>query len=315
MPLRFCHSGLDPESSEGINLMQKVLVVGAGFMGSGIAQVSAQAGYRVHLMDIQAAVTERALKEIRWSVEKLSAKGLLKEPSAKILDRIAPEKDLYRASEVDWAIEAATEAEELKLSIFKELDRICRPEIPLATNTSSIPITRLAKNTTRPERMLGLHFFGPVPLMGLVEVVKGEKTSAEIFEQGVAFVQSLGKTPVRVQRDIPGFVMNRIFSAALREAVDLVDQGIATLEDVDVGMRLGYGWNVGPFEIADNAGLDTCARVGQTMKVLGAGHLAPSSDLMERMVAQGRLGRKAGKGFYRYSPEGKRLPWEIREKQ
>ena len=290
--------------------MEKVLVVGAGFMGSGIAQVSAQAGYQVHLMDIQAAITDRALKEIRWSVEKLAAKDLLREPSEKVLARISSERDLSRASEVDWVIEAALEVEELKRSIFQELDRISRPETPLATNTSSIPITRLAKNTRRPERVLGLHFFGPVPLMRLVEVIKGEKTSPEIFERGAAFVQSLGKTPVRVRRDIPGFVMNRIFSAALREAVDLVDQGIATPEDVDAGMRLGYGWNVGPFEIADNAGLDTCARVGQAMRALGAGHLAPSSNLIERMVAEGRLGRKAGKGFYRYSPEGKRLPWE-----
>ncbi len=286
------------------------MIVGAGFMGSGIAQVSAQAGYQVHLMDIEAEITDRALKDIRWSVEKLVAKGILKEPSQKVLARISPEKDLSCASVVDWVIEAALEAEELKRRIFQELDRISRPEIPLATNTSSIPITRLAEKTNRPERVLGLHFFGPVPLMGLVEVVKGEKTSREIFERGVAFVQSLGKTPVRVQRDIPGFVMNRIFSAALREAVDLVDQGIVNPEDVDVGMRLGYGWNAGPFEIADNAGLDTCARVGQTMRTLGVGHLAPSSSLIERMVAEGRLGRKSGKGFYRYSPDGKRLPWE-----
>jgi 3-hydroxybutyryl-CoA dehydrogenase len=290
--------------------MEKVLVVGAGFMGSGIAQVSAQAGYQVHLMDIQTDIMERALRDIRWSVEKLTAKGFLKEPSQKVLARISPENDLSSASEVDWVIEAAFEAEELKRGIFQELDRISRPETPLATNTSSIPITRLAENTGRPERVLGLHFFGPVPLMELVEVVRGEKTSQEIFEQGVAFVQSLGKTPVRVQRDIPGFVMNRIFSAAFREAVDLVDQEIVSPEDVDVGMRLGYGWNVGPFEIADNAGLDTCARVGQTMRALGAGHLAPSSNLIDRMVAEGRLGRKAGRGFYRYSPEGKRLPWE-----
>jgi 3-hydroxybutyryl-CoA dehydrogenase len=290
--------------------MGKILVVGAGFMGSGIAQVSAQAGYQVHLMDIQTAITDRALKDIRWSVEKLDAKGLLKESSEKVLARISPEKDLSSASEMDWVIEAALEVEELKREIFQELGGISRPETPLATNTSSIPITRLAEHTRRPERVLGLHFFGPVPLMRLVEVVKGEKTSPEIFEQGVAFVQSLGKTPVRVQRDIPGFVMNRIFSAAFREAVDLVDQGIVNPEDVDVGMRLGYGWNAGPFEIADNAGLDTCARVGQTMKALGAGYLAPSSNLIERMVVEGRLGRKVGKGFYRYSPEGKRLPWE-----
>jgi 3-hydroxyacyl-CoA dehydrogenase len=295
--------------------VEKVLIVGAGFMGSGIAQVSAQAGYQVHLMDIRNSITDRALKDIRWSVEKLAAKGILKEPPQKVLARISPEKDLSSASKVDWVIEAALEAEELKRGIFQELDSISRPETPLATNTSSIPITRLAENTRRPERVLGLHFFGPVPLMGLVEVVKGEKTSPEIFERGAAFVESLGKTPVRVQQDIPGFVMNRIFSAALREAVDLVDQGIATPEDVDVGMRLGYGWNAGPFEIADNAGLDTCARVGQAMRSLGAGHLAPSSNLIERMVADGRLGRKAGKGFYRYSPEGKRLPWENKDNQ
>jgi 3-hydroxybutyryl-CoA dehydrogenase len=293
--------------------MEKILIVGAGFMGSGIAQVSAQAGYQVHLMDIQGAITDRALKDIRWSVEKFAAKGLLKEPSQKVLARISAEKDLSSASEVDWVIEAALEEEELKRGIFQELDSISGPETPLATNTSSIPVTRLAEHTRRPERVLGLHFFGPVPLMGLVEVVKGAKTSPEIFERGVAFVHSLGKTPVRVQRDLPGFVMNRIFSAALREAVDLVDEGIATPEDVDVGMRLGYGWNVGPFEIADNAGLDTCARVGRAMRSLGAGHLAPSSNLMERMVEEGRLGRKAGRGFYRYSPEGKRLPWEKKE--
>lgn len=290
--------------------MEKVLIVGAGFMGSGIAQVSAQAGYQVYLMDIQPAITDRALKDIRWSVEKLAVKDHLKESPEEVLARISPKKDLSSASEVDWVIEAVLEVEELKCRIFEELDKISQPKTPLATNTSSIPITRLAENTRRPERVLGLHFFGPVPLMGLVEVVKGEKTSPEIFEQGVAFVQSLGKTPVRVQRDIPGFVMNRIFSAAFREAVDLVDQKIACPEDVDMGMRLGYGWNVGPFEIADNAGLDTCARVGQTMRSLGVGHLAPSSNLVERMVAEGRLGRKVGKGFYKYSPEGKRLSWE-----
>ena len=296
--------------SEGIKPMEKVLVVGAGFMGSGIAQVSAQAGYQVHLMDIQTEITDRALMDIRWSVEKLATKGLLREPSQEVLARISPEKDLSSASEVDWVIEAALEMEELKCGIFQELDRISRPETPLATNTSSIPITRLAENTKRPERVLGLHFFGPVPLMKLVEVIKGEKTSPEIFERGVAFVQSLGKTPVRVQRDIPCFVMNRIFSAAFREAVDLVEQGIVNPEDVDIGMRLGYGWNVGPFEIADNAGLDTYVAIAQTMRALGVGHLVPNSNLIERLVGEGRLGRKVGKGFYRYSPEGKRLPWE-----
>ncbi len=288
--------------------MEKVLVVGAGYMGSGITQVCAQAGCQVHLMDIQTAITDKALGEIRWSVEKLAAKGLIKDSPEQVLARITPAKDLSSAAQVDWIIEAAWEEYDLKRAIFQELDRLAQPETLLATNSSSIPITRLAENTKRPERMLGLHFFGPVPLMRAVEVVKGEKTSQQVFERGVAFVQSLGKTPVRVQRDIPGFLMNRIFSAALREAVDLVDQGIASPEDIDVGMRLGYGWNAGPFEIADNAGLDTIARVGRSIQSLGAEHLAFTSDLIERMVAEGRLGRKVGKGFYNYTPEGKRVP-------
>ncbi len=288
--------------------MEKVLVVGAGYMGSGIAQVCAQAGYQVHLMDIQPAITDQALKNILWSVEKLAAKGLIKDSPEQVLMRITPAKDLTSAAQVDWVIEAAWEEYDLKRAIFQELDRLAQPETLLATNSSSIPITRLAENTKRPERMLGLHFFGPVPLMRAVEVVKGEKTSQQVFERGVAFIQSLGKTPVRVQRDIPGFLMNRIFSAAMREAVELVDQGIASPEDIDVGMQFGYGWNAGPFEIADNAGLDTIARVGRSIQSLGAEHLAFTSDLIERMVAEGRLGRKVGKGFYNYTPEGKRVP-------
>ncbi len=290
--------------------MERVLVVGAGFMGSGIAQVCAQAGCQVCLMDIQAAITDKALGEIRWSVEKLAAKGILKENPNHVLARITPGEDLSCAAHVEWVIEAAWEEEKLKRDLFQELDRVARPQTILATNSSSIPITRLAGNTRRPDRVIGLHFFGPVPLMRLVEVIKGDETSPEVFERGVAFVQSLGKTPVRVRRDVPGFVMNRIFSAALREAVELVEKGIVSPEDVDVGMRLGYGWNAGPFEIADNAGLDTVARVGRSIKNLGADHLAFTSDLIERMVAEGRLGRKAGKGFYDYTPEGKRTPRE-----
>jgi 3-hydroxyacyl-CoA dehydrogenase len=290
--------------------MENVLIVGAGYMGSGIGQVCAQAGYEVHLMDVKADVLDKAMNDIKWSLDKLSSKGLLKDTPEKVLGRITPERDFASATRASWVIEAVSEIEDLKKQLFKELDQLAPPLTPLVTNTSYIPITRIAKATQHPERVLGLHFFGPVPLMALVEVIKGEKTSTNVFERGIAFVKSLGKTSVKVQKDIPGFVMNRIFSAAFREAVDLVAEGIATPEDIDMGMRLGYGWNVGPFEIADNSGLDTSVLIHKTMKALGQKNLITRSDLVERMVKEGRLGRKVGKGFYRYTSDGKRLPWE-----
>jgi 3-hydroxybutyryl-CoA dehydrogenase len=286
--------------------MESVLVVGAGFMGTGIAQVCAQSGYSVFLADERQAALDRSLSEIKWSLEKFSSKGLLKESSLSILERLMPVRNLQNAAEVHWVIEAVFEEEKLKNKIFKELDRLTPDQTPLATNTSSIPITRLAKATLSPQRVLGLHFFGPVPFMGLVEVVRGDKTSEDIFNRGVEFVKTLGKTPVKVHRDIPGFVMNRIFGAAFRECVDLVADGIASPEDIDVGMRLGYGWNIGPFEIADNAGLDTFVRVGESMRALGEENLVAKSDLVKNLVKEGRLGRKSGHGFYRYGKNGKK---------
>ena len=288
---------------------QSVLVIGAGFMGAGIAQVCAQSGYRVHLMDIKKKALANAEKGITWSIQKLYQKGWLTEDPVVVLERLSYEIDDAAAESAVWVIEAALEVESLKIDIFKSIERRVSPETLLATNTSSIPITRIAAHLNRPEHLLGLHFFGPVPFMGLVEVVKGEQTDADVLEAGVEFVTSLGKTPVRVKRDIPGFVMNRIFSAAFREAVDLVSDGIVSPEDVDAGMRLGYGWNVGPFEVADNAGLDTFVLVGESMAELGEENLVTKSDLLQKMIEQGRLGKKAGKGFYRYTKDGKRLPY------
>ena len=290
--------------------MTTILVIGAGFMGAGIAQVCAQTGYRVILMDVNEAALEKAIQGIKWSLEKFFSKGFLKEAPESCLERITTVTDLNAAAEADWVIEAAFEDEDLKKNIFKKLDLLAPSHIPLATNTSSIPISRLAEFTGSPERVLGLHFFGPVPFMGLVEVIRGEKTSDKVFNQGIEFVKSLGKTPVKVLKDIPGFVMNRIFGAAFRECVDLVADGIASPEDIDIGMRLGYGWNIGPFEIADNAGLDTFARVGETMLALGEDHLVAKSDLIVKMVEDGRLGKKVGKGFYRYTDDGKKIPWD-----
>ncbi|MEE4265755.1 MAG: 3-hydroxyacyl-CoA dehydrogenase family protein [Desulfobacteraceae bacterium] len=287
--------------------MEKVMIVGAGFMGSGIAQVCAQSGYEVYLMDVHEENLNKAIAGINWSLEKFASKGFLKESPPKVLERITLVNDLAKATDVAWVIEAAFEEQALKEQLFKQLDHLVSAHTRLATNTSSIPITRLARVTKRPERVLGLHFFGPVPFMGLVEVIKGEKTSEDVFNQGLEFVKSLGKTPLKVHKDIPGFVVNRIFGAAFRECVDLVADGIASPEDIDVGMRLGYGWNIGPFEIADNAGLDTFARVGQSMLALGEDHLVAKSDLIVQMVKEGRLGKKVGHGFYRYTGDGKKI--------
>jgi 3-hydroxybutyryl-CoA dehydrogenase len=287
--------------------MENVMVVGAGFMGSGIAQVCAQAGYGVYLMDVNQEALNKADAGIKWSLEKFASKGILKESPQKVLERITFTGDLNKAGDAGWVIEAAFEEQALKEQLFEQLDKLVSDDAILATNTSSIPVTQLARLTKRPEKVLGLHFFGPVPFMGLVEVIKGEKTSDKVFNQGLDFVKSLGKTPVKVHKDIPGFVMNRIFGAAFRECVDLVADGIASPEDIDVGMRLGYGWNIGPFEIADNAGLDTFARVGETMLALGEEHLVAKSDLILKMVEEGRLGKKAGEGFYRYTKDGKKI--------
>jgi 3-hydroxybutyryl-CoA dehydrogenase len=289
-------------------IMQRVLVVGAGFMGAGIAQVCAQKGLTVTLNDLSQEALDRAMEGMAVSLAKLHAKGLVSDAPDQISYRVTTSTGLDAAAKADWIIEAAYEELELKLELFAELGRLSQAGTPLASNTSSIPIGQLAQAAGRPERVLGLHFFGPVPLMGLVEVVKAPQTSEEIFERGADFVRCLGKTPVKVGRDIPGFVMNRVFAAAMREASDLVAEGVVTPEDVDIGMKLGYGWNAGPFEIADNAGLDTIARINVFLRSMNEVGLVPRHDLIERMVKEGRLGRKAGKGFYDYDAEGKRRP-------
>jgi 3-hydroxybutyryl-CoA dehydrogenase len=291
--------------------MDKVLVIGAGFMGGGITQVVAQGGYTVYLYDSKPEAIETTMKQIVWSTDKLASKGKIKDSAKAVQDRINIVKDLSIASQCQWVIEVVFEDENMKKDLFKDLDSKCPPETILASNTSSIPITRLASLTKHPERVIGLHFFGPVPMMKLVEVIKGEKTSDAVFKKGVDFINSLGQYPVKVMKDIPGFIMNRISGASFREALDLVEKGIATVEDVDKGMHYGFNWNIGPFEIADNAGLDTYVRVGKAFQALGAGNISVTSKLMENMVAAGRLGRKVGKGFYDYTPDGKMVPVDV----
>ena len=288
--------------------MGTILVIGAGFMGSGISQVCAQAGWTVHLMDIDKDALKKATEQIRWSLKRLFSKGRLTEPVDLILQRIQTQDHIRGVDNPGWVIEAATEREELKHRIFGELDNMYGPDIPLASNTSTIPISRLAEPLKHPQRVLGLHFFGPVPLMGLVEVVKGAKTLPTLFDAAIEFVKSLGKTPLPVRQDIPGFVVNRVFAAAFRKALELVHRGVATPEEVDIGLKLGYGWVAGPFEVADNAGIDTFLLVGESMEKLGEPHLAARSEILRNLVTKGEVGRKAGKGFYEYGPDGTKVP-------
>jgi 3-hydroxybutyryl-CoA dehydrogenase len=291
--------------------MDSVLVIGAGFMGGGIAQVAAQWGYRVYLQDASPEALDKTIQQIKWSTDKLAAKGKITDSAKVVQDRISVVKDLSVASQCQWVIEAVYEDENLKKQIFKELDKICPATTILSTNTSCIPITRIAAVTKHPERVVGTHFFGPVPLMMLVEVIKGEKTSDEVFQKSVDFILSLKHYPVKVQKDIPRFVMNRISSVAFKEALDLVIKGITTVEDVDKGMRYGFNWNIGPFEIADNSGLDTYLRVGRTFAGLEDAGNPALLLVIEKMVNAGRLGRKVGKGFYDYTPDGKMIPFDV----
>lgn len=290
--------------------MENAIVVGAGYMGGGIAQVVAQAGYRVYLYDPKPSAVDKSLDQIRWSTEKLESKGQLKESAKAVQERISATPDLKIAAQCKWAFEAVYEDLELKIGIFKELDNICPVQTILASNTSSIPITKLASGTKHPDRIVGVHFSGPVPLMPLVEVIKGNKTSDAVFKASLDFVVALNKYPVKVMKDIPGFVMNRVSSAAFREGFDLVAAGITTVDDVDMSMKWGVGWRVGPFEIADNAGLDTYLRVSKAYKELGDESFAPR-PLLEKMVQAGRLGRKVNKGFYDYTPDGQKTPFDI----
>ena len=236
--------------------IQKVMVVGSGLMGSGIAQVCAQSGIGVVLTDVSAEALELALKNIAWSVDKFLQKGKLSEDRETIMARITAAHDFNVGGEVDLVIEAVFEKIELKQEIFKALDGVCRPQALIASNTSAIPITELAAMTGRPDKVLGIHFFSPVPMMQAVEVIKGIDTSDETARIGKRFVQRIGKEPIMVNRDIAGFVINRINFPSTIEAMRLVEEGVATVEDIDKGLRLGAGRKMGIFETGDMVGLD-----------------------------------------------------------
>jgi 3-hydroxybutyryl-CoA dehydrogenase len=280
--------------------IQRVGVVGAGTMGNGIAQVFARSGYQVQLCDVEQSFLDRGLAAISKSLDREVAKNkITSEMKISTLKRIEPVLERSQLAACDFVVEAATEKLEIKKEIFADLDRICRPEIILASNTSSISITKLAALTRRPEKVIGMHFFNPVPFMKLVEVIRGLATSNETFQAVHDLARILEKTPVEVN-DAPGFVSNRVLMPLLNEAMFAVMEGVATPEAVDEVFKLGMAHPMGPLALADFIGLDVCLDI---MRVLQSGLGDPKyrpCPLLIKMVDAGQLGKKSGRGFYQY---------------
>ena len=280
--------------------IQRVGVVGAGTMGNGIAHVFARSGHEVVLCDLEQKFLDRALATIAKNLEREVAKNKISEAQkAEVLQRISAVTDRSRLSVCDFIVEAASEKLEIKSELFRDLDRICRPEVALASNTSSISITKLAATTSRPDRVIGMHFFNPVPVMKLVEVVRGLATSDGTFEVVKDLALKLEKTPVEVN-DAPGFVSNRVLMPLLNEAMFVVMEGVATPESVDEVFKLGMAHPMGPLTLADFIGLDVCLDI---MRVLHQGLGDPKyrpCPLLIKMVDAGWLGKKSGRGFYKY---------------
>jgi len=278
----------------------QVAVIGAGTMGNGIAQVFATCGHDVTMIDVSADALEKGLKAVRGSLARVVKKGTLSQEAAdQAVARIQPATTIADARHADLAIEAATENPALKFSLFSELDRACRPEVVLASNTSSISITEIAAKTGRPDRVIGMHFMNPVPVMQLVEVIRGQATSDATTASVMELAKALGKTPVEVN-DYPGFVSNRVLMPMINEAVYCVMEGVAKPEAIDTVMKLGMAHPMGPLALADLIGLDTCLAILEVLhRGLGDDKYRPC-PLLRRMVAAGHLGRKAGRGFYSY---------------
>ena len=281
--------------------MSTVVVVGAGLMGSGIAQVSAVAGHDVVMRDVAEDALDRATEAIEKSLARFAEKGAISQADAeKSLARISTTTDLDVAATADIVVEAVIENVELKAEIFAELDRLAPADAILATNTSAIPITRIAAATKRPESVVGTHFFSPVPMMKLCELVRGLKTSDETLAAARTWAEGIGKTCIVVNRDVAGFVTTRIITALANEAIRLVETGVASPEDVDTACRLGFGHAMGPLATTDLTGVEVMRNASMSIYNETANPAFYPPELLTRMIAAGDLGRKSGRGFYTY---------------
>ncbi|PUB12985.1 3-hydroxybutyryl-CoA dehydrogenase [Paenisporosarcina sp. OV554] len=280
--------------------IQKVLVIGAGQMGSGIAQVCAQAGFDVKLNDMKEEYFQRGLANITKNLSRNVEKGrMTEEEKSQVLSRITKSLDLNDASDVDLVIEAAVENMEIKQKIFKQLDEITPKHTILASNTSSLPITEIAAATNRPAQVIGMHFMNPVPVMKLVEIIRGLATTDDVYTSIEEMTKKLGKVPVEVN-DFPGFVSNRILMPMINEAIYTLYEGVATKEAIDDVMKLGMNHPMGPLQLADFIGLDTCLYIMEILhEGFGDSKYRPC-PLLRKYVKAGWLGKKTGRGFYEY---------------
>jgi len=295
--------------------MKKIAVIGAGTMGNGIAHVFAQHGYQVQLTDISQQALEKGVNTISRNLDRMIAKRVMSpEKAVATLKNISTGTHLKEAVEqAALVVEAASESLDLKMRIFRELDSVCLPETILASNTSSISITELAAVTKRPGQVIGMHFMNPVPIMPLVEIIRGYNTSDKVIETAVEIAEKLGKTPVTVY-DYPGFVANRILMPMINEAIETLHHGVAGILEIDTVMKLGMAHPMGPLQLADFIGLDVCLSI---MNVLYNGFKNPKyapSPLLVNMVTAGKLGVKSGEGFYDYSgsPKAEKVSSQFR---
>jgi 3-hydroxybutyryl-CoA dehydrogenase len=279
---------------------RRIGVVGAGQMGGGIAQVAADKGHQVVLVDMNQQVAEKGKGKLAASLDKLVQKGKLSgESRDALLARITPAGEYAALADCSLVVEAATENQDLKGKIFAEIDRVLNKDAILATNTSSISITLLAAKTQRPEQVIGMHFMNPVPVMKLVEIIRGLQTSDATYQTTVALAQALDKEVVTA-RDVPGFILNRLLIPFLNEACFALAEGLGSIEDIDKGVKLGLNHPMGPFQLADLIGLDTCLAIAEVLhRELGEDKYRPA-PLLRSYVAAGWVGRKSGRGFYRY---------------
>ena len=300
--------------------IKKIVVVGAGTMGHGIAEVAAIAGYQVYLVDIAQDILNNALEKIRWSLGKLQERGQIKESVETIMSRITPIVgiDNKTISDADFAIEAVPEKLDLKKQIFSKLDELLPPHAILASNTSSLPISMIAEATKRPEKVVGMHFYNPPALMPLVEVMKGNKTSDETAKITYDLAKRFGKQPIMINKDVPGYIVNRILFQINAAACVLVEKKVADYKEVDAVARYKLGFPMGVFELADYTGIDVAYYISKSWQELGIGEIAPMCSLIEEKFKNNELGVKTGKGFYTYPAPGKyvkpEIPKELAEK-